>query len=150
MENNIPTRNRLSAAAIFAPTEEERLAAQRLLDAGLFRTTSKDEVAWEDHPFNLAGLYPGHDSPFGKLIEDLVSQSEVLIDEDLAIDVTDKTPFLPLPAKPAPVLEEPIGESLKKLIQSPNPLRPAAVQPNWVKAEPVPPLDLGELRPMVW
>jgi hypothetical protein len=156
MENShIPTRNRLVAASMFAPTEEERLAARRLLEAGLFRATSKDDVAWEDHPFNLAGLYPGDDSPFGKLIEDLVSQSEELIDEDLAIHVTDKVPLLPLPLPPKPAAPVEDANTLTETMrlrqeQLHKPIRRPVIPPSWSVANPTPVQDLGERQPLNW
>jgi hypothetical protein len=154
MESSVPTRNRLEAAAIFAPTEEERLAAKRLLAAGLYRAPNKGELAWEDHPFNLAAQCPGDTSSVGQLVESIVNaQPEELGDDDVALaDVLDKTPLLPLPAapKPAPpVAEEPLGESMEKLIQKPVSRKPVT-PPSWQVAPPTPQSDDFGREPLDW
>jgi hypothetical protein len=144
-QNNIPTKSRLSAASMFAPSEEERLAAKRLLKAGLYRVANKDEITWEDHPFNLAGLFPAD-----AYVEALVSsQPEELGGNELEIHVTE--PPSP-PAKPvAPVAEEPpLGESMEKLVRHPlKPRAPRIQLPQWTKGEPYVGDDFGR-PPLDW
>jgi hypothetical protein len=148
--NSVPTRNRLSAAAMLAPTEEERLAAKRLLQAGLYRSANKDELSWEDHPFNLTARYPA-DSPLGELIESIVNAQELeLGSEMLEMPVTELKPLLPLPPKAPAAPTEEIASSLKKLLEAKNPVRPESKKPNWTVAQPTPPEDLGERRPISW
>jgi hypothetical protein len=74
-------------------------------------------------------------------------------EETIEVESTQEMkPLLPLPAKPpaAPIAEEPLGESMQKLTEPRNPVRPPAPLPSWIKAEPLPEQDFDQQRPMVW
>jgi hypothetical protein len=156
LKEALPSRRELAAKSLFAATAEEREIASRLLSI-----VPKSRAG--EHPrilldrLHAAGTQGESDylaSPLGQLIEDIVnSQDEELGSEDAALtSILDKVPSLPLPPKApeVPVAEEPLGASLRKLVEPRNPIRQPPPLPSWTKAEPLPPEDFDQQHPMVW
>ena len=142
-------------------SDEQRELARRLLP-------NTPEERDSPHPYFAAQFEPGSqaerdylESPSVKIIEGLVNSQEVELGgddwvalTDLTNKVPDKVPLLPLSLGPRSleVPEEPIGESLKKLIPDPNPVTRKPPGPKFVFPSSQPPLpeqDFGK-PPLDW
>jgi hypothetical protein len=93
----LPSRAKLGRLSLWAPTEEERLAASRMLDvmikAGI---TDKEPTPWEDSPWNPVNMPTLEEmklSPTGRLTLELFASCKPVGDSVVNHDVTAAAAF---------------------------------------------------------
>lgn len=59
--HSLPSQAQLSCELLFAPTQERRAAAKRLLAAGCYRQVRAEESQWSDHAVHPLEAYRAYD-----------------------------------------------------------------------------------------
>jgi hypothetical protein len=142
-----------------AETQEARDAARRLLDAGRYRPSTREEDARENHPLMLlkevsSALPVGLELTFDGLDEvppSLACDPRLMCEAPTTLsckEVSQEAPAAPVPSAPVQGAEAPVVESLEdrtslayKFAHLPQRDERTEPQPRLVKAEPSKPSD---------